>query len=277
MKRVIPVLLGLLCFSQVCSAACPKQIEAFYSAYMHNMLQDDSKNEALCETFLTEGLAEKLHRVGNATGSDPILRAQDMNEDAIETLTVQALGGDWYRVSYLWKKGDESTRTEIPLKAQETGGRCRITYITPIWHGARYGDELLAAGDGAATDIDQTSGASFLKSFYDAYTALYCRMPEDLHAKLASLRSRFLSQQALEQFRDAESENEKDGLDGYDLLIGNFDFDCLWRRSLHVEPLAADDYRVSYENGVRVCETTVSVKRRDGGYVIDGFPGDSAR
>lgn len=268
MKKFLTALI-LLCLSSACMAACPEQIKEFYTAYLSNILRNDSGNAALCKTFFTEELIDKVDRVGNATGADPVIRAQDANEDTIETLSVRDLGDDWYMVSYLWKKGDKGTLTEIPLKAQMIDGNCKITYITPVWNGNRYGDELLTCRDTAKVSIDQTSGLSFLKSFYAAYTAEYCAMPKDLNGKLDSLRVNHLSKDVLEQFKNAEAENSEDGLPGYDLLIDNFDFDCLWCESLTVTHLKDDSYQIVYNASDKVHKMIVTVKRKDNNWRID--------
>lgn len=270
MKRFIPLLLLVFSVEPVCAGGCSEQIKAFYASYLNNVLQGNS-NAALCKTHLTQELSEKVRRIGNATGSDPVIRAQDANRDAVETLTVDALGGDWYMVAYLWQKGDERSRVEIPLRAQALDGSCKITYIVPIWNGSRFGDDLLTCRCGKRSEIDQRSGLAFLKSFYDAYLALYCAMPADLNAQLASLRARFLSQNALEQFANAASENLLDGLQGYDLLIDNFDFDCLWCGQVEFTHLKGDDYRITYKAGDKVCKIVVTVGKTDGGYRIEAL------
>ncbi len=263
-------MLAVVCLHSVCAGACPEQIKAFYTAYLNNVLHDGSKNADLCGIYFTEALMGKVIRLRNATGSDPVIRAQDANRDALETLSVEDLADDWYLVRYFWTKGDGDSVVEIPLKAREIGGRCKISYITPVWNGVRYGDGLLSCGD-EINEIDQTSELSFLKSFYDAYTAEYCNMPEDLSSRLSSLRSRYLSHGALTEFRNGESENLKDGLSGYDMLIDNFDFDGSWRDGLEITHLSGDHYQISYRAAGKVYRIVVAVKKRGGrGYLIDG-------
>lgn len=266
MKSFLPLLLLVCCCNSVRADSCPEQIRTFYACYLNNILLGNS-NAALCRTYLTQGLSEKVRRIGNATGGDPVIRAQDANQDAIETLTVTELGNDWYRVGYLWKKGDEHTRVEIPLKAQRIDDSCKITYIVPIWHGSRFGDDLRACRNEGTIETDTTSGLAFLKSFYEAYLAFYCAMPADLNAELSSLRSRCLSRNALEQYANAASENLQDGLEGYDLLIDNFDFDCLWCDQIEFTHLAGDDYQVAYK-GDMFRKIVVTLQSRADGYRI---------
>lgn len=268
MKRILLLLLfsGLWLTGR---AECPEQIRAFYAAYLSNVLHGSDGNDALCARYLTPELVAKVERMGRATGADPVIRAQDATEDAVATLSVKALGGDWYRVTYRWKKEDPGTVVEIPLRARSVGGECRIDCITPPWHGSRYGDELLPRVQ--AAPIDDSSERSFPKRFYDAYTALYCTMPRDLTERLASLREQYLTPRAMEQFARAEADNRMDGLGGYDLLIGDFDFDCLWRQSLEITPLGADRFRVSYRAWDSERRLVVSVCREKDGYRIDGI------
>lgn len=273
MKKLVAALILSICFNAICSGACTEQIRKFYTAYLQNMLEDDAQNTALCAAFFTEELQQKVHRMRNATGADPVIRAQDTNRDAIETLSVEDLGGDWYRVSYLWEKGDSATLTQIPLKARIRDGSCKIVYITPPWNGTRYGNEMLTVNASEHRKIDRSSGLSFLKSFYEVYTAEYCRTPEDLAARLLSLRSEYLSQNALDQFTRTERENSLDGVDGYDLVIGNFDFDCLWRKSLSFIRLNENTYQVTYRAGDTLYGRVVTLRKKNGAYVIDSFAG----
>lgn len=268
MKRILPLLL----FSCLCGpvrADCTGQIRAFYTAYLTHVLHDGSRNEALCGRYLTPELIAKVQRMAAATGGDPIIRAQDANEDALATLRVKALGEDWYMVSYRWNGDDPETVCEIPVKARTVDGRCRITYITPPWHGTRYGDELLAVGPVAP--VDPITARAFLTTFYDAYTAVYCAMPHDLQAQLDRLRTCHLTPHAQEQFARAEAENRLDGLAGYDRVIGHFDLDCLWRRSLAVEPLGGNRFRISYRTGASTQCLIVTVVRDEEGCRIDGI------
>lgn len=270
MKRFVTILIFVFCCNPVCISACSKQIKAFYSAYMNNLLHnDDFKNAVLYKTYLTEELIEKVQRISCATGANAIIRAQDVNEDAIETVAVKDLGKDWYLVTYLWKKGDNSTLTEIPLKAQDVDGECKITYITPIWNGSQYGDELLTRRDEKASRIDQTSELSFLKSFYDVYLSQYCVMPKDFNSKLSTLRLHYLSQRALAQFENAELENQQEGLVGYDLLIDNFDFDGMWLKNFKVIHLNQNYYQITYSGSGKVYKMGITIKRINNNYLID--------
>ena len=247
------------------SAGCAEQIKTFYKAYMEDVLHNGSINDTLCKTYLTEELQEKVTRLIYATGGEPIIRAQDMNLDAIETLNVKALGDDWYLVSYRWGKEENSDLTEIPIKAKNRDGVCKIIYNTPPWNGTEYGDQQLK--EKQTVQINQASALAFLESFYKAYTYEYCSMPKNLSGKLASLREQYLSKDAIAQYKNAEEESKMDGYSGYDLVIDNFDFDTLWAQNLNFNAMGNNDFLVSYQNGI-THNLVVSLIKETGNYKI---------
>lgn len=270
-KKIFISILFLF-FSTICSSACLDEVKTFYTSYMMNVLHGNSNNEALCKKYLTEGLAAKIQRMINGSGGDPIIRSQDVSADAIKTLAVRAIEGDWYMVSYLWNEKDSTTFTEIPLKAQNIDGKCKIVYITPVENGIQYGDRMLSCCESMSTSkIDDASGKSFIESFYKVYIASYCAMSKDTDAKLSSLRLSYLSPAALQQFKKAESENQEDGLYGYDLLINNFDFDCMWCKSLRFLQLNNDNYQITYQAGVKVHNINIKIEYQDGRYLINSI------
>ena len=275
MKRkllFIPVL--WLCCSSICSGACIDEVRTFYTNYMTNLLNVDSNNEALCKRYLTEELAAKLHRMAYATGGNPIIRAQDVNSDAIKTLNVREIADDWCMVSYLWDEKDSTSLVEIPLKVGYVNDQCKIVYITPIESDTQYGDEWLSCFGNVASDkIDSSSGKSLVESFYKVYLATYCSMCSDLNVRLQSLRLSNLSHTALEQFKKAEQEYLQDTFEGYDLLITNFDFDSMWFKSLKVLPLDADNYQVTYQAGKYTHQMNIQTAYQEGRYWISAITG----
>lgn len=271
MKRYITILILLVCLKSTCMGDCSGIVKTFYLSYMNNILQNNDANDILSKTYLTEELLGKVDRLRNATGIDPIIRAQDVNEDAVETVLVERMTDDWYLVKYFWKKGDPSTLIDIPLKVQGGEEACKITYITPIWKGSQYGDELLSCKNKMVDKIDQTSELLFLRSFYDIYLSEYCDVPKDLSSRLYALRVDNLSAHALEQFKKAERESLGDGLTGYDVLIDNFDFDCLWHESIKFMSLGGNNYQMTYKIGGKVYKIVVAVKKENNAYLIDGL------
>lgn len=217
---------------------------------------------------LTKGLIEKLDRIRTATGCDPIIRAQDVSDDVLETLTVKHLSGNWYMVSYTWGKGSEFESTQnIPLRVAKIDGRYMIDYITPIWNGCLYGDSLLCDNP-VIPAVNTSEPLSFLKTFYDAYTLKYGSMPEGLASQLASLRTEYLTADALKQFDTAAEEYLKDGEQGYDLLILDFDFDNLSRPSIKITPINEDTYQVSFAEN-KTLKIKVAKQRQE--YRIDSI------
>lgn len=271
-RKILFISILSLCFSTICSSACLDEVKTFYTSYMMNVLNGNSNNEALCKKYLTEGLAAKIQRMINTSGVDPIIRSQDVNADAIKTLAVRTIVSDWYMVSYLWNEKDSTTLTEIPLKAQSIDGKCKIVYITPVENGVQYGDEMLSCCENmSASKIDETSGKSFIESFYKVYLAFYCAMSKDTDAKLSSLRLSNLSPTALQQFKKAESENQEDGFYGYDLLINNFYFDCMWFNSLKFVQLSNDNYQITYQAGVKIYKINIKIEYENGKYLINNI------
>lgn len=269
MKRFLLSLLLILCFNTTCRGDCREQIKTFYTAYIENVLHDNSRNEELCRSYLTEELLEKVDRLINATNVDPLIRAQDASLDAIETLNIEPLIKNWYMVRYYWDKKDSTTIKEIPIKAQSINGKCLITYITPIWSESHYGDELISCKSRNSLHINQETAQAFLESFYKLYIAEYSEMPKDLSSKLALLRKRHLSEDALAQYKNAECENLMDGHRGYDLLIDNYDFDRVWSESLKFKQLNDNDYLVSYMVKGKIYKIVISIKKNGNEYIAN--------
>lgn len=201
-RRFLFISILWLCFDTLCSSACLDEVQTFYRSYMMNFLNVDSNNDSLCKKFLTEELTAKTKRMSNATGVNPIIRSQDVNEDAIKTLAVRRVADDWYMVSYLWNEKDSTTLTEIPLKAQSIDGKCKIVYITPIENGSQWGDKMLSGCECMnEAKTNETSGQSFIESFYKIYLSTYCAISKDINTQLSSLRLSNLSPAALQQFK----------------------------------------------------------------------------
>lgn len=96
-------------------------------------------------------------------------------------------------------------------------------------------------------------------------------MSKDLSLKLALLRNRHLSEDALVQYKSAELENSMDGHRGYDLLIDNYDFDRVWSESLEFKQLNDNDYLVSYKVNGKIYKIVISIKRNGDEYIVNGI------
>ncbi|MDR2621268.1 MAG: DUF3828 domain-containing protein [Dysgonamonadaceae bacterium] len=251
-------------------------IKDFYMAYTTNIISEISSNDLLIKKFLTKRLIERVNRIRTATGSDPVIRAQDFREDAIETLRVKHLEENWYMVSYDWIIDEKVNQTNIPLRVVKTDVHYKIDYITPEWNGSLYGDTLLY-NHLEPQEIDASTPMSLLKTFYKAYTMTYCSMPEDLNLRLAVLRSEHFTSNALAQFEEIANEYEQDGYINYDLLIDYFDFDRLWFPSIQFTQLKKDAYQICYMRGEILCTIIFKIVKQDNEYRIDSITSCRAR
>ena len=71
-------------------------------------------------------------------------------------------------------------------------------------------------------------------------------MPSDLTSRLETLRKRYLTTNALTQFKSAIDINDMNYLSGYDLLIDYYDFDRLWIPSIKFIYLGNNTYQMQY-------------------------------
>ena len=139
------ILISLCLFivgSQFSFGSCEKLIMDFYVRYMTNSEHNWDANAALCDSVLAPAVMDKLREGIEEPDTDYIIRAQDVCEFGIKTLTVSPLPEkDWYMVRYQWDA--ESAPIEIPLKAVVNDNQLKILYIIPLRFGSRYGDDLL--------------------------------------------------------------------------------------------------------------------------------------
>ena len=243
-------------------------VNDFYRGYTASILSDSHSSGLDMEKYLTKRLIEKIARIRNVTGADPIIRAQDFNETAFKTLKVDSLGDNWYMVNYKWNMNDDGSTTNIPLKVVLLDGRYMIDYITPEWNGSLYGDTVLCE-DISQRTINNSTPRLLMETFYNAYTTLYGNMPEGLTSQLKALRNAYLTPNALNQFVMGIKKHESDGLLNYDLLIDNFDFDCLWIPSINFLPLTENSFQISYKQGEFVRTIVITLIADDGKYKID--------
>ena len=119
-----------------------EMLRTFYTKYITNMLENkDRENQALKKEYIVPGMLEKIPEMIENSGSDPILRAQDVNQKMLNTLKIKSLDKPgWYMVSYSWDGSDE---TCIPVKSINSGNKIMIKYIVPVKQGLKYGDELI--------------------------------------------------------------------------------------------------------------------------------------
>lgn len=243
-------------------------IKEFYVNYMKNYTKGIDNYE-LCRSYMTSGLLERIPRLIYATGIDPVIRSQDINDDCVNSLSINDLGNDWYLVQYYWDEDNKDTIIQIPIRITTNADKCKICYITPIWHKDRYGEDLIYK-DLHITGIDHSSGLDFLKSFYVNYISIYCKMGANVENDLHELRSIFMTNRAISQFKMARSHFQEDGCNGYDMLIDNYDFDSLWLNSISIIE-GKNGYIFSYKIENRSFKVDISILNDNGIYKIDSF------
>ena len=87
--------------------------------------------DSIKQKFLTKELIEKVDRLIEATDADPIIRAQDLGENDMKTLSVKHLNDNWYEVNYTSAKGSQFERAvSIPVRVVNIGGQYQIDDIT---------------------------------------------------------------------------------------------------------------------------------------------------
>lgn len=248
-----------------------EQIRHFYDCYMECLETGDCKMESdLLGKFLTPEMQKKRARLMNATDADPLLRAQDVPEHARQTLACRHLEGDWYEVAYrTYGLNEQDTVTiRIPVRTvEDEKGTLRINYITPYWGESRYGDYLF---DIPAQKVDDQSDARiFVETFFKAYAYFYATMSPSLEQDLEQLRKRYCTLSLQGKCADIKQQFQEDG-EYMDPLIGCADFDVFWYRSIRVESIDSQTFRIRYDLGVKdwCNKIKVMVTREKGRFLL---------
>ncbi len=225
-------------------AANVARIEKFYKAYMNP--EGRTNTQRLTERIFTPRVLEKINRVGESGGYDPIIDAQDTNEHGVKTMKCRHLGGDWYEVSYWW---DEQKQIVKSLKVVGQGEDMRIDYLSTWANPTVWGDSLFNIPKPSLPD--ETHGAEeFVKSFYAYYTYFYAMMQPNLETELEAVRNRYCAPELRKDFAAERKAREGDMDPHFDILVNNCDFDLSWYRSLTVEPFYEDgNFLVSFRTG----------------------------
>lgn len=244
-----------------------KTIKQFYTSYTADKARGASL-DSIKQKYLTKRLIDKLQRVGSATDSDPIIRAQDFIPENLHTLLIIPLEEDWFKVHY--KVAYDKSSVDIPLKIIKARDQYKIDYLTPQWNGILYGDSLLTDIP-ITTPIDTADALLFLKTFYEAYCSEYGNMREDLTDHLHQLRTQFCTEKALEQFEKAAKEQKQDGRPGYDPLIDNFDFDKMWLPSITYKQINEKEYEVFYKGNQPSTTIRLDIIKQRNCYRINGI------
>ena len=227
-----------------------EQIKLFYICYVDSVKTSDiSMKRDLLSKFLTPEMQKKMGRLVDATGSDPLLRAQDVPEHFRQTMTYRHLEGDWFEVAYRtfnWKLQDTVT-IRIPVRTEEDEqGRMRINYITPEWGGERYGDYLFDIPAQKVTD--RLDARNFVETFFKAYAYSYATMSPSLEQDLEQLRKRYCTSFLQGKYAAIKQQFwEEEG--NIDPLIDCADFDVFWYPSIRVDSIDSLTFRIGYDTG----------------------------
>lgn len=245
-----------------------EQIKEFYACYMETIEAWNQKKEIkLLQDFLTPEMQEKKGRLVQVTGSDPLLRAQDVSEYGRQSLACRHLEGSWYEVSYRWDEND-TVGTNIPLRIKtDSKGEMRICYITPYWGGGSYGDSLFDIAEQAVKD--DKDAETFVETFFKTYAYTYVKMPPTLEQDLGLLRQTYCTATMQGKYITL-SQQYMDDANPMDPLIGCADFDAFWYNSLSVKPLENNCFEVSYNTGTNgwCIHVKVMVSEQNGKYRI---------
>ena len=269
-RIIIPLLLTFLslCEMQAQTRSQAEQIKDFYACYMKAIETCNQKEEnKLLQDFLTPEMQEKKGRLVQVTGSDPLLRAQDVSEYGRQSLACRQLDGSWYEVSYRWDESD-TVGIKIPVRIKtDAKGKTRICYVTPYWGGSSYGDSLL---DIAEQTVDDGKDAeTFVATFFKTYAYNYVKMQPTLEQELGLLRQTYCTADMQGKYNTLSQQYMDDG-GPMDPLIGCADFDAFWYSSLRVKPLGKNWFELSYNadaNGWSI-HVKVMVSEQNGKYRI---------
>ena len=245
-RIIIPLLLTFLSLfeMQAQTRSQAEQIKDFYACYMKAIETCNQKEEnKLLQDCLTPEMQEKKGRLVQVTGSDPLLRAQDVSEYGRQSLACRHLDGSWYEVSYRWDESD-TVGIKIPVRIKtDAKGKTRICYVTPYWGGSSYGDSLL---DIAEQTVDDGKDAeTFVATFFKTYAYNYVKMQPTLEQELGLLRQTYCTADMQGKYNALSQQYMDDG-GPMDPLIGCADFDAFWYSSLRVKPLGKNWFELSY-------------------------------
>lgn len=225
-----------------------KHIKLFYDLYMECIETGNRKMESdMLDKFLTPEMQKKRGRLVDATGADPILRAQDVPQHGRETLTCRHLESDWFEVAYrTFDWGVQDTVTiRIPVRTKEDKkGKVRINYIVPEWGGSRYGDYLFDIQPQKVTD--QLDARTLVETFFKAYVYPYATMSPSLEQDLGQLRKRYCTPFLQKKYTAIKQEYLKDS-ETTDPLIDCADFDIFWYPSIRIDPIDSITFQIGYD------------------------------
>lgn len=249
-----------------CFAGAVEALENFYKAYIRCELDGKMEEAAsLKNRALSPACREKLGRITAATDCDPLLRAQDVNSDMLESICVKEIGNGWYIVSYYWDRTKRSTLQLITLKARLHNESLVIEYVTPEWNHFASGDNTIRGIDREC--ISYKTGSDFLRSFYSQYLSVYCDMEDRVLERLEDCCLHYCTKRAMKEIHDIQSKYSLDGGLNYDPFIDGSDFDVSWYESMTIIQEGAT-YNVQYFDG-NIHSIDISLVKKGGCYYID--------
>lgn len=247
------------------SAGIQSCIESFYKAYMSDSLSR-KEQDSLTRRMLTPEAYEKVKRAARATDCDQIIRAQDYTDYGKSTVKCHHLGANWYEVSYLFDPNQDSVF--IPLRVASGMHRHpRIDYIVPEWGGRQWGDAMFNV---PKVDVERDKDVlTFVSTFYKRYVYSYATNSASIDADRKKLCKQFCTPALCDSIEQARvNRRDDDGLDGFDAIINDYDFDALWFNELTFSTIDENKVLVSFR-GYQNLVVTVSGKR--GSFLIESI------
>lgn len=156
----------------------------------------------------------------------------------------------------------------IPLRVELGMNRHpRIDYIVPEWGGRQWGDVMF---DVPKVDVNRDKDVlTFVSTFYKRYVYSYATNSSTMDADREQLCKRFCTPalcDSIEQVR--VNRRDDDGLDGFDAIINDYDFDALWFTELAFSAIDNHQVLVSFHDYHHLV-VTVSGKR--GSFLINSI------
>ena len=247
------------------STVIQSHIVSFYKAYMSDSLSWEEQ-DSLTRQMLTPEAYEKVKRATRATDCNQILRAQDYSDYGRSTVKCRHLGADWYEVSYQFAPNEEPVF--IPLRVESGASRHpRIDYIVPEWGGRQWGDAMF---DVPKVEIERDKDVlTFVSTFYKRYVYSYATNSLTLDADRKELCKRFCTQALRDSIEQARvNHGIDDGIDGFDAIVNDYDFDALWFAELDFSAIDNHQVRVSFHDYHHL---VVTVSGKKGSFLINSI------
>ncbi len=246
-------------------ARIQSRIVSLYKAYMSDSLSW-KEQDSLTRQMLTPEAYEKVKRATRATDCDQIVRAQDYSDYGRNTVKCHHLGADWYEVSYQFAPNEEPVF--IPLRVESgMGSHPRIDYIVPEWGGRQWGDAMF---DVPKVEVERGKDVlTFVSTFYKRYVYSYVTNSATIDTDRKELCKQFCTQTLCDSIEQARvNHGIDDGLDGFDTVINDYDFDALWFAELSFSAIDKHKVLVSFHDYHHL---VVTVSGKKGTFLINSI------